>query len=89
MGRRALTEQEFVNLRAAYPTLTLDADQWGEHGFFYDPVERRFAVYAIDRKEQSDEVETFATPEDLLARCAEHHRPALEAWLDGLKPQIR
>jgi hypothetical protein len=88
MPKRELTEREFANLRSVFPTLVLDADQWAEHGFFYDPVDRRFGVYAIDRKEQVDEVETFDAAEDLFVRCAAEHQAALKAWLDGLKPQI-
>jgi hypothetical protein len=85
MTKRALSEREFVNLGSVYPTLTLDADQWGEHGFFYDPLDRHFAVYSIDRKDQSDEVETFDAPEDLFTHCAAEHRPALQGWLDRLR----
>ena len=51
----------------AYPCLTLEADQWHEVGYFFDPIEGIYACYAIDRKEQQDEVERFASAEELLA----------------------
>lgn len=85
MAKRELSEREFTNLHGAYPTLTFDADQWGEHGFFYDPVDHQFGVYAIDRKEQTDEVETVGTAAELFARCSGDHRAELQTWLDSFQ----
>ena len=73
-------------MNGSYPTLKYGADQWGESGYFYDPSNRQYGFYAIDRKEQCDEVETVATAEELLQRhCSEERRPALQAWLDSLR----
>jgi hypothetical protein len=85
MSKRGLTARELVNLRGAYPTLVFDADQWGEHGFFYDPVDRQFASYAIDRKDQTDEVDKIDTADPLFERCASERRPELQAWLDSFR----
>jgi hypothetical protein len=84
---RGLTEREFTSLHGAYPTRALHADQWGERGFFYDPSDRRFGIYAIDRKEQTDEVETVDAAESLFERCSPEHHPELRSWLDSLRPQ--
>ena len=87
MAKRALTVHEFVNvLRGAYPTLKFDVDQWGEYGYFYDPSNRQFGSYSIDRKNQCDDVETVATAEELLAQhCGAERRPAVQAWLDSFR----
>jgi hypothetical protein len=87
MAKRALTVHEFFNiLGGAYPTLKFDADQWGEYGYFYDPLDRQFGSYSIDRKNQCDDVDTVATAEELLAQhCSAERRPAVQAWLDSFR----
>jgi hypothetical protein len=87
MAKRPLTLHEFFNLlNGSYPTLKFDADQWGESGYFYDPANRQFGFYAMDRKEQYDEVETVATAEELLQQhCGAERRPAVQAWLDSFR----
>ena len=87
MARRPLTISEYFNVvNSSYPTLKCDADQWGEYGYFYDPANRQFGFYSIDRKEQTDEGETVATAEELLQRfCSDDGRPAVQAWLDSFR----
>ena len=85
--KRSLSVQEFVNVASgAYPTLRFDADQWGERGYFYDPCNRQFGSYSIDRKEQCDEVETVSGPDELLANhCSAERRTDVQAWLRSFR----
>jgi hypothetical protein len=89
--RREMTVREFVNVArdGRYPVLRLDADQWGEHGFFYDPLDRDFGVYDIDRKEQTHAVVKVDTPNELFPACADHHQPRLRGWLASFRVGTR
>jgi hypothetical protein len=82
-----MTISEYFNVaNSSYPTLKYNCDQWGECGYFYDPSNRQFGYYAIDRKEQTDEVDPVATAEELLQQhCDSDGRAAVQAWLDSFR----
>jgi hypothetical protein len=64
----ALSVREFVAVTSrTYPVLTVDADQWHEVGYFFDPIENVYGYYEIDRKDQQDSVERFSGAEAFLA----------------------
>lgn len=88
VANRELTAREFGNLGSAYPTIRFDADQWGEHGFFYDPVDRQFGMYSIDRKNQIDDVAIVDGAEAVLACCSEARRADVQAWLDSFRIRV-
>jgi hypothetical protein len=80
----ALSVREFVAVTSqAYPVLTIEADQWHEYGYFYDPIENVYAAYSIDRKDQVDDVERFATAAELLAARGGDER--LASWLGSFQ----
>lgn len=85
---RPLTEAEFLRVQGGqYPALRLAADQWGEHGYFYDPVRRCFAWYEIDRKDQVDSTTAIGSAAELLRSCDGERLAAVTAWLDAMPLQ--
>jgi hypothetical protein len=82
---RPLTEVEFTKLQGRqFPSLQLAADQWGEHGYFYDPVRRHFAWYEIDRKDQVDATRVIGSAPELLRSCSGERLVHVTAWLDAM-----
>jgi hypothetical protein len=79
-----LSAREFVAVVSkAYPLLTIEADQWHEFGYFFDPIENVYAYYSIDRKDQVDEVERFTSAEELLAARGADER--ISSWTDSFR----
>ncbi|ONH30550.1 hypothetical protein [Pseudofrankia asymbiotica] len=79
-----LSVREFVAVTSkAYPLLTLEADQWHEFGYFFDPIENIYAYYSIDRKDQQDLVERFSSAEALLAARGTDERVA--SWVGSFR----
>ncbi|CAO5244329.1 hypothetical protein [Frankia sp. AgKG'84/4] len=84
MSDAQLSVREFVAATAnVYPFLTVEADQWHEVGYFFDPVENVYAYYSIDRKDPREYVERFATAEELLA--ARGADEAVASWVDSFE----
>lgn len=81
----ALSTEQFLAIQdGRYPTLRLHADQWGEHGYFHDPIAERFFAYAIDRKEQTDDGTALADVAAVRAHAPADRRADVEAWLATL-----
>ncbi len=77
-----LSEREFCGIRDnTFRVLRLAADQWGEHGYFFDPVAQRYGFYEIDRKDQCDRVVRYSSADALRAALPVAHRASVEAWL--------
>jgi hypothetical protein len=75
----SLTNREFLGIRdKTFPVLTLHADQWGEHGYFFDPVTRQYGFYEIDRKEQTDRVVRYPSADTMIAVSS--HPERITQW---------
>jgi hypothetical protein len=82
---RALTELEFTKVQGGqFPSLQLAADQWGERGYFYDPIRRHFAWYEIDRKDQVDAMAVIGGAAELLRSCFGEALARVTAWLAAM-----
>src|SRR5262245_31727816 len=87
MSDDQLSVREFVAVALkAYPCLTLDADQWHEAGYFFDPIENVYAYYSIDRKDQQDSVERFAGADAFLAAHGADERVA--SWAASFRLHV-
>ncbi|WP_035929678.1 hypothetical protein [Pseudofrankia saprophytica] len=79
-----LSVREFVAVTSkAYPVLTIEADQWHEFGYFFDPIENVYAYYSIDRKDPQETVERFSSAEALLAARGADERVA--SWVASFR----
>lgn len=85
---RTLTAREYTQLQSGLiPALRFSCDQWGEYGYFYDPIAGQFASYDIDRKCQTDGVWAVGDAAQLLATCEVARRDEVQAWLDAMPAQ--
>ncbi|MDT3441047.1 MULTISPECIES: hypothetical protein [unclassified Pseudofrankia] len=84
MSDAQLSVREFVAATSkAYPCLTVEADQWHEVGYFFDPIENVYAYYSIDRKDPQELVERFSSAEALLAARGADERVA--SWVGSFR----
>ena len=74
----------FCNL-ARYPVHRFRANQWGEAGWVYDPRDRLYYRYEIDRKDQHDRVDEIRTREQFEAIVMPRTSDAVRAWFRGFE----
>lgn len=78
---KTLSLELWQNL-SRYPLFRFHADQWGEHGWVYCPHADRYVNYAIDRKDQYDEVYHALTWAEFREHVRPSAEPALRDWFD-------
>ncbi|MEL6341828.1 MAG: hypothetical protein AAFV53_01760 [Myxococcota bacterium] len=69
----------FWNL-SRFPQHLFYADQWGEHGWVYDPRAARYCLYDIDRKDQYDQVHAMLSRDEFIAQRLPEASAALRDW---------
>jgi len=60
-------------------------DQWGEHGWVYDPRRARYCCYDIDRKGQHDSVSAEETRASFTERVLPRAGAPLRAWFGSFQ----